>query len=166
MLSCGDTNSIAIHSIHLLIFFFLETDFYSVSPCISYFLNPLNYQHSSNTVLSFLVLFDQFSFMVCTQGVYAQTQGSVPEGLHSLPEPTFCVFLLLLFPFWGPFSLFWERPCPASCRVGSSQVTSDETLQDSLFQLEFSCTSLLESTFIKRHFILMVLTSILGSFTR
>ena len=95
------------------------------------------------------------------------TQGSCPGGLHSLPEPGFLCFSSPLVSILGAFQPLSGRPCPASCRVGSSQVTSWWNLARSLptksFLLHISAQSL---PFIRGFLFSWFSHQILGSCTR
>ena len=65
----------------------------------------------------------------------------VLEDFTACQNPAFCVFLLLLFPFWGPFSLFLGGHVLHLVEWAVLKSLPDETLQG-LFQLRvFSCTS-------------------------
>lgn len=133
MLSSGDINSIAIHSIHHIFFFFGNWFLQCVSIHLIFWTHwtisilPIRFFHFLFCLISFVL------WIVHIRCNNAKThRGSVPEDFTACQNPAFCVFLLLLFPFWGPFRLFSGRPCPAYCRVGSSQVTSWWNLARSL----------------------------------
>lgn len=129
----------------LLIFFFFFWKL--ISQCVS--MHLIFWTHWTISILPtqffhFLFCLISFCFMNCahTRCNNAQdTQGSCPGGLHSLPEPGFLCFSSPLVSILGAFQPLSGRPCPASCRVGSSQVTSWWNLASSLPAKSFLCTS-------------------------
>ena len=110
MLSSGDTNSIAIHSIHHIFFFFGNW----FLQCVS--IHLIFWTHWTISILPIQFFHFLFCFtslvlwIVHTRCNNAQdTQGSCPGGLHSLPEPSFLCFSSPLVSILGAFqALFWE----------------------------------------------------------
>lgn len=143
MLSSGDTNSIAIHSIHHIFFFFLETDFYSVSLYIL-FSEPTElsafFQYGS--FISCFVWSVSF-YELCTQDVIMRRHTGVLSRRTSQPARTqlSVFFFSSCFHFGGLSGSFLGGHVLHIVEWAVLKSLPDETLQG-LFQLRvFSSTS-------------------------